>query len=491
MITPKYLYSLCLLVFSIQLIASAEINQRPAPFRTIIMTDMTHDDGNSLIRYLYYSHMFETEAIIVTPQLPDFYYDSKGPWQKVSNILNAYEIEYPQLIKHHSDYPTPDTLSKVTHPGSGALPIIWLTNEKKFSGNIMGRQVESSWGDISFHDWIGEGNTPNGISKDSPGSDFLLSVFEKPDDRPIYVQMWGGPITFIQALYRYRQKHSAQSYAQLLSKLRIFGILLQDITFDYLIDLDAVQATGCGNLGSVESTFQGQRSIVGQLLYDSGHFWDYCCPGGGRQKPISEKEVNGFGPLSTLYDHGGEGDTPAFLYLISAHLGLNDPENPAHGSWGSLFRPMGSPFPPNYYTTCGLDLNHLLRWSDATTSSFLNRLNYSIKEPEHINHEPVIVLEDHTELIINIKADNGATIVLDATESFDPDNDDLHFKWYPYPEASSYKKEFSIKDSNKPKIQFNLPSDLNEQKIHIILEVSDSDTHPLTSYRRIIIQGSH
>ncbi|TNF42691.1 MAG: DUF1593 domain-containing protein, partial [Bacteroidetes bacterium] len=74
-------------------------------YRVVILTDMTHDDGNSLIRYLYYSHQFETEAIIITPQLPDFNFNDKGPWEKGQSILKAYKQEYNQLRKHHSDYP--------------------------------------------------------------------------------------------------------------------------------------------------------------------------------------------------------------------------------------------------------------------------------------------------------------------------------------------------------------------------------------------------
>ena len=59
-------------------------------YRVIIMTDMTHDDGNSLIRYLYYSHLFDTEAIIITNQLPDYYHDDPTPWNKGQQILQAY-----------------------------------------------------------------------------------------------------------------------------------------------------------------------------------------------------------------------------------------------------------------------------------------------------------------------------------------------------------------------------------------------------------------
>jgi hypothetical protein len=73
--------------------------------RTVILTDMTHDDGNSLIRYLYYSSWFDLEAMIITNQLPDFNHDDTGPWDKGMSILNAYQQELPQLRKHDPNLP--------------------------------------------------------------------------------------------------------------------------------------------------------------------------------------------------------------------------------------------------------------------------------------------------------------------------------------------------------------------------------------------------
>ena len=151
-----YTLALILLLCSINN-SYAQTGESGEKYRVIIMTDMTHDDGNSLIRYLYYTPFFDTEAIIVTPQLPAFNHDDPVPWNKVTNILTAYEKEYPHLKKHHAEFANPETLKMVTRKGRGALPIIWLTNEKKFASEIAGRYVESTWGDISFHDWIGEG----------------------------------------------------------------------------------------------------------------------------------------------------------------------------------------------------------------------------------------------------------------------------------------------------------------------------------------------
>ncbi|CAN5296317.1 hypothetical protein BH23BAC1_BH23BAC1_41940 [soil metagenome] len=452
-------------------------------YRIVIMTDMTHDDGNSLIRYLYYSHYFDTEAIVVTQQLPDFNYDQDGPWIKVTSILDAYQKEYPQLKKHHADFPTYQELEKITKKGRGALPIIWLTNEKKFAAEIAGRYVESSWGDINFHDWIGEGTNPNGEPKDSEGSEFLQEVFDKEDERPIFVQMWGGPVTFIQALYRYRQRNSEEKFQQLLNKLHIFGILLQDITFDYLIDLDKVQALECANLGTVTSTYEEERVQPEWLLHDAGHFWSYITV-------MQQSEVNDHGPMSEHYDHGGEGDTPSFLYLISAALGLNDPLDPTQGSWGSRFQSMGSAFPEGYYHTCKVDKNELERWISEAKNSFLNRLQYSVKNPDEVNHEPVAVINgDTSNKILKINSPANKTIKLNAEGSHDPDGDKISYRWFYYKEASSYPKEFTISNPDAAQQELKLPKDISDKNIHLILEVKDNGSPELVSYRRVILSA--
>lgn len=459
-------------------------------FRVVIMTDMTHDDGNSLIRYLYYANEFDTEAIIVTPQLPDYNYNSKGPWEKVNGILAAYSDEYSQLKKHHSDYPSPESLLKITKKGRGALPIIWLTNTRTFRGHIADRYVESEWGDIKLTDWIGEGQTPHGEPKDSEGSELLLQIFEKEEDRPIFVQMWGGPITFVQALYRFRQKHGDAKLDALMAKLHVFGIHLQDITFDLLINLDDVQALDCLNMGDVRSTYQGKRFHPRWFLLDRGHFWHYVgSKEPGYVKPMTAEEVRGHGAMSELYDNGGEGDSPSFLYLVSARFGLNDPLAPDQGSWGSLFTPMGEPFPDGYYSTCNVDKSHLTTWVDDAKHSFENRLEYSRKDPDEVNHRPVLVVggkSDNRVEVLEVK--RGTTVQLDASGSRDPDNDQISYNWFFYPEPSTVRVFPVITDPSAAKVKFEIPDTAKAGTLHLILELKDSGVPSLTSYKRFILQ---
>jgi hypothetical protein len=492
-----------LLLTAAVIIASNASCARPEPgsdkYRVVILTDMTHDDGNSFIRYLYYSSWFDLEALIVTNQLPDFNHDETGPWNKAMSILDAYREELPQLRKHDTDLPGYEELMAVTKQGRGAIPIIWLTNTLHFSDWIADRHVTSSWDSVYFHDWIGEGLTPHGEPKDSEGSDFLVQVFEKDDDRPIFVQAWGGTITFVQALYRFRQKHGEEKFRQLLPRLHLYGILFQDITLEYFISMERMRDETCAGFGTAIPTFGLGTAIpsydqepvdLGMVMYENGHFWYYVWSGDpGYRKPVTPQMVNGHGPMSDIYDDGGEGDTPAFLYLISSMLGLNDASDPTHGSWGSMFRPMGGSFPEKYYYTCDVPRNELVRWVPAATSSFMNRLLWSVREPGEVNREPVAVVNgDESNGIIRIKANPGEVISLDASGSYDPDGDELVFNWFRYHEADSYNGRLTISNPGVDRQQVTVPGDLGNSNIHLVLEVTDNGEPQLVTYRRVIIE---
>jgi hypothetical protein len=478
-----------ILVMAVLLVSCARDIQ-PEKYRVVILSDMTHDDGNSLIRYLYYAPYFDLEALIVTNQLPDFTYDESGPWDKAMGILDAYKEILPQLKKHDSGFPGYEQLINVTKKGTGTIPIIWLTNTLSFNGDIAGRQVESRWDSIYFHDWIGEGLNPNGLSKDSEGSDFLVEVFNKRDDRPIYVQSWGGPITFVQALYRYRQRYGDEQFNRLLLKIRFYGILFQDITFEYFVDFIKMQNNTCAGMGTAVPTYGQEPVELGQVLYENGHFWTYVYSNDPSWvRPMHPNEVNGHGPMSDIYDHGGEGDTPAFLYLLSGVFGLNDPADPTMGSWGGMFKQMGPEFPSGYYSTCNLDSEVLRKWIPDAKKSFQNRLLWTLKEPSEVNREPVAIVNgDHSSNIIRLKGKPGERITLDASRSYDPDKDRLSFNWFRYPLADNYQGELII---NNPEIavqHITIPDDLAEdQSLHLILEVRDTGSPDLVTYRRVII----
>lgn len=485
-----FLITLLISLHGCQFQQTGDQDQENNRIRTIILTDMTHDDGNSLIRYLYYSSWFDLEAMIVTNQLPDFNHDDTGPWDKAMSILNAYQLELPQLRKHDPDLPGYEDLMAITKQGRGALPIIWLTNTLEFSNQIADRFVTSSWDSIYFHDWIGEGTTPHGEPKDSEGSDFLVEVFEKNDDRPIFVQAWGGTITFVQALYRFRQKHGEEQFRALLPKIHLYGILFQDISFEFFADFLRMQEETCAGFGTAIPTYGEDPVDLGMVMFEHGHFWYYVWSSETDYvKPVTPQMVNGHGPMSDIYDNGGEGDTPSFLYLISSMLGLNDHLDPTQGSWGSMFRPMGESFPERYFYTCDVHRNEMIRWIPAATNSFMNRLQWSVKEPGEVNREPVAVVNgNQSNNIIRLKAAPGDVVKLDASGSFDPDEDELTFNWFRYHHADSYTGNMEITTPQNPVQEITIPIDINQDDIHIVLELTDNGFPVLTSYRRVIIE---
>jgi len=478
-----------LILFGCQSKPTSERGFVPEKFRTVILTDMTHDDGNSLIRYLYYASLFDLEGLIITNQLPDFNHDDPGPWNKGMGILEAYREELPQLRKHDPDLPSYEDVMAVTKKGRGAIPIIWLTNTLEFSNNIADRYVTSSWDSVYFHDWIGEGMTPHGEPKDSEGSDFLVSIFEKDDERPIFIQAWGGTITFVQALHRFREKHGQEKFSQLLPKLHLFGILFQDISFEFFADFVKMQEETCAEFGTAIPTYRKPPVELGMVLYDNGHFWHYVWSRDPEwKKPIGPAEVNGHGPMSEIYDNGGEGDSPSYFYLLSAAFGLNDPLDPTQGSWGSRFQPMGDSFPNNYYFTCDIEQTELSRWDEALTNSFKNRLLWSTKDPGQVNREPIASLNgDASNQIFHIEGKPGEKVKLDASTSYDPDGDLLHFHWFRYADADTYNGYFEIANETLPLQELIIPVDLDTKNIHLVLEVKDKGTPSLVSYRRVII----
>jgi hypothetical protein len=194
--------------------------------------------------------------------------------------------------------------------------------------------------------------------------------------------------------------------------------------------------------------------------------------------------------MSQYYDHGGEGDTPAFLYLLSAKMGLNDPLEPTHGSWGTMFNPMGPEFPKNYFETCKVDKNELERWIPQVKNSFLNRLQYSTKSPEEVNHEPIAVINrDNTNNVISYQIGPNKKIKLDASRSSDPDGNKISYRWFFYQEASTYTGPIPIKDPSSPTQTITLPKDIGKKSIHLVLEVTDNGSPELVSYRRVVLSA--
>jgi cellulose-binding protein len=79
-------------------------------------------------------------------------------------------------------------------------------------------------------------------------------------------------------------------------------------------------------------------------------------------------------------------------------------------------------------------------------------------------------------------------VSLDASESSDPDDDDLSYRWWIYGEPGTYEAMSSTTYSTSAKFSLRIPSDAAGKTMHLILEIRDDGLPTLTSYRRIIIE---
>jgi hypothetical protein len=134
-------------------------------------------------------------------------------------------------------------------------------------------------------------------------------------------------------------------------------------------------------------------------------------------------------------------------------------------------------------------------------------------EPEFAkaNHHPVININDFKDLApVQITAEAGAIVTLDASATYDPDGGKLTFKWWHYREPTATQwwvdaevAELAIRklDDEGRKVEVTLPPPekcavelmsrepvAQGQLLHLILEVTDDGTPSLTSYRRVLIQ---
>ena len=429
-------------------------------YRYVVCTDMTHDDDNSLIRLLHYANEIDIEAIIVTDQGPESLKIPDWPnvmWNRALTIIDAYGQVEDNLRLHDPNFPTAEYIRSITKKGKGFA--------QRMSGSM-------DKGNEHFWDYVGEG-------RDSEGSAYLQKVFDRKDDRPIYVGFWGGPITFAQAMWRYQQNHTEQEIQALLDKLIFYCISFQDITFDYFVDLDSVGKKFFNN--RFYGDYEGKRLIPSMMLADIVHFWRYI-------GAVDENIVHAnSGPLGDLYDKGGEGDTPAFLNLIAMNLGLSDIAKPSYGGWGNLFVKKDL---PNFWFAEKENLHELMRWLPQTSNSFYARCKWEQNDFASTNHEPVAGFnQDKSGKFKYLSANPGETVKLNAKGSSDPDGDKLSYKWWHYNEADSYDGEIVIKNSDARDASFILPVDIKDNHIHIILEVQDDGDPVLTGYRRIIVSN--
>jgi len=426
----------------------------------IVLTDIggDPDDQQSMVRFLVYSNEFDVEGLIATSSIhrQDVIYP-----RQIAERVKAYGQVRPNLVKHADGYPG----------------VEYLLDRVKAGRVELGMKG------------VGDG-------KDSPGSEWIISVADKPDPRPVWVTVWGGPNCLAQALWKVKHGRSQTELAAFVSKLRVYSISDQDDSAQwirkafprlfYIVSPRPYgRSTWCGISGDKLRKFSGPD------FTKVSNPW------------LLEHVRSGHGPLGELYPATKwqmEGDTPSFLYLLPN--GLGDPEHPGCGSWGGRYeiaRPDGETraiHTDTKDTVQGVDGKTytdnratVWRWRDAYQNDFAARMDWCVSSRfGDANHNPIAAFDgDTSQDFIQLRVKVGDTVNLSASGSKDPDGDKLAFRWFQYPEAGTYHQEVRLRDGNSGQASFVAPDVTSAQAIHVILQVKDDGTPNLYSYRRVIV----
>ena len=454
--------------------AAFGVNEKP---RVIIETDIGINDGDddaSLVRFLLYADVLDIEGMIVTKsgEMASRYGSIKDGFEFMEKFMHAYEQVRPNLIKHSPGFPTADYLRK---------------------------RVARSW--------TGE------------GADLIIAVVDKKDPRPVWYCNWGCDNSMGLALDRIKSTRSTQEYKEFLSKLRFSTLWNQggmeshffSITNTYVDIANFVPRKMKGKKKKDRYYRRWADCTIKPWAEANLGGWDQ-----KRYKHYPDIIVKNNGPLCKLYCHSKEGDTPTFTLLLPVGLNrLLDP-NPGWGGWSGRASLCDEAkylkFPinqgnfwwhkkekdanfDNWNNTISRD-NTILRWAIHIQNDLMARCDWCVKPYDEANHPPEVVLNnDRSKDVLQIKAKAGEVVKLDANGSIDPDHDKLKYEWIYYPEPSTYGKRHDlgavrIEKRNAKKTSFKMPNDAAKgDTIHIILIVTDDGKWPLTRYRRLITTG--
>lgn len=445
--------------------------------RVIVLTDIEADpdDTQTLIRLMLYSNQIDIKGLIATTSV---HQKNRIAPESINKVINAYGKVQKNLLQHEAGFPPEKVLHKLVKSGSPAYGMAG----------------------------VGEG-------KNTEGSDWIIKVLKEKDERPLWVSVWGGANTLAQALYTMRATLSEAELHPLVAKLRVYSISDQDDAGFWIRQQfpDLFYIVSPGGYGA--ATWTGINQVVDGIDNSSiSNQW------------LATHIQQNHSPLGAAYPdvaYGLEGDTPAWLGLIKN--GLNSPEHPNWGGWGGryeLYIPQRKNTDPNgfnggipieqetrpiwtnavdtYTPWVAADYGRatkrgeksftdyrasLWRWRDDFQADFAARMDWTTKKFTDANHPPKVELTHAKEL----STKSGEYFSLDASRSSDPDGDSISYYWFAYPEATNFTGEVKVDTENLARINLRTSKVTHQEKLHIIVRVTDKGLPALSRYERIIV----
>jgi hypothetical protein len=425
--------------------------------RMLITTDIggDPDDQQSLVRLMVYSNEFDIEGIVTSASgTPGELKEAAVRPDLVEEIIRGYQFVYPNLLKHDSKFPAPEYLFSIVKKGN------------------------------PHRGWENVGN-----GHDTEGSEWIIRQADKKDNRPLNICIFGGQTDLAQALWKVKNTRSAKEYQKFISKIRVYDINDQDKIFGQMYAEHKlpfyILAKAPEGVDKREGTYRGIYLGGDENL--TSMEW------------LKENVLENHGPLGKLYPtktwtapnlHGvmKEGDTPSWFFFLAN--GLNVAEHPELGGWGGRFLKNDE----GVYRDATDTFNGktearatVYRWREDFQNDWAARMDWCVDDYKDCNHAPVAVVNgSKDENPLSIKMKNEKTVIIDASESFDPDNHKLSFEWLFYPEISETDEKAILKTEGE-KAFIQLKNSKPNESLSLLLRVTDNGNPRLVSYKRILI----
>ncbi|KAI3393168.1 hypothetical protein diail_4656 [Diaporthe ilicicola] len=441
--------------------------------RVFVMTDISNepDDQMSLVRFLTYANELDIVNIAVVT----------STWKNDS-------IDTPSVFRVIEGYSQVVGSLNSNVPAAGAYPPADEVAAKVVTGH-------SVYGLAALDE-----PTPSNAST-------ALIAGVDASEEPLWVLGWGGANVLAEALHQVKKERSEDEVAAFVRKLRVYSISDQD-------DAGAWIRTNFPTLFYIVSIHGFSEYAIATWNGISGELFRHFDKGGPDSSLVTNEwlqEHIRVGPLGAHYLNWSfimEGDTPSFLGLIPN--GLNTPEHPEWGGWGGRYILMVSSGAQGTFSDAAdwaIGVNNetylsqfasIWRWREAYQYDFAARMQWTVHAGNSAgtstpNHQPVAVVNGSCGTL-QIPYTIGESVVLDASESWDPDQDELSFDWFHYREPS-FRLEGDI-----PRISPNVTFDAldatgsvvnvtpnDNETMHIILTVRDDQSMALSSYQRVIL----
>lgn len=419
--------------------AGAAVSDR---LRVMIETDAggDPDDEQSMVRFLLYANEWDVEGILCTR--PATKVDENKNVESsglgiVRRQLAAYAEVYPRLSQH-GRFPDPEFLHK---------------------------------------------RTVAGYDDSDAGVRLILEVVDRDDPRPVWFSNWGtndGTTSSLKrALDQVWRARGPEGYARFKNRLR----LCSDDRFDE--HTTTVQPPWPLWVYTKFPDMDGGRWYhrFGPLTATAGGF------------DLQRDLLQNHGPLAATYPTNThlaqkEGDTPEFLYLIPN--GLNEPGEPAWGSWAGRFSPQPEAGTRAYYWAGARDTRDgrihrdetLIPWTAHLQNDFRARLDWCVRDYGEANHPPEVRLAGPRQRNVP----SGGRLVLDVSDSVDPDGDALTWEWRHYVEPGSYRGPAVVfEGAATAKAVLQAPVVTAPETVHCLVSVTDRGEPALTRYARVVV----